>query len=89
MSPAVRAVEPRSGRTMEVSTTEPAVQFYTGNYLDGTIVSAGKAYRRHFGFCLETQHFPDAPHHPDYPSTVLRPGETYRQTTVHKFGVQK
>jgi aldose 1-epimerase len=87
--PAARVIEARSGRVMEILTTQPAVQFYTGNYLDGSITGGGKSYRPHFGLCLETQHYPDSPNHPAYPSTVLRPGETYRQSTVHRFGVLK
>ncbi len=81
--------EPTSGRVMEVHTTQPAVQFYVGNYLDGSISGGGKAYKKHYGFCLETQHYPDSPNHPDFPTTVLKPGETYHQTTVYKFGVEK
>jgi aldose 1-epimerase len=85
---AARVVEPTSGRTMEVSTTEPGVQFYSGNFLDGSITGkSGRAYGRRHGFCLETQHFPDSPNHPNFPSTILRPGETYRSTTVFAFGV--
>ena len=73
---------------MEVLTTEPGVQFYTGNFLDGSIAGrARQALRKHAGFCLETQHFPDSPNQPAFPSTVLRPGKTYRQTTVYRFGV--
>jgi aldose 1-epimerase len=86
---AARVSEPSSGRVLEIFTTQPAIQFYTGNFLDGKITAGGKTYNKHFGFCLETQHYPDSPNHPSYPSTVLRPGETYRQTTVWKFGVQK
>jgi aldose 1-epimerase len=83
-------LEPKSGRTMEVLTTEPAVQFYTGNFLNGTATGkAGVNYDRRFGFCLETQHFPDAPNQSSFPSTVLKPGETYKTTTVYKFGVKK
>jgi aldose 1-epimerase len=89
MSLCARAVEPGSGRVMEVSTTQPGVQFYTGNFLDGSVSAGGKAYQRHDGFCLETQHYPDSPNRPDYPTTVLRPGETYKHATVYKFGVQK
>ena len=89
LSLAARVIEPTSGRMMEIYTTQPAMQFYTGNFLDGTITAGGKTYKKHFGFCLETQHYPDSPNQPEYPSTVLRPGETYRQTTVWKFGVQK
>ena len=83
-----RVREPSSGRAMEIYTTQPAVQFYTGNFLDGSIVSGGKAYHKHFGFCLETQHYPDSPNHPAYPTTVLRPGETYQQATLHRFSVE-
>ena len=83
---AARVREPKSGRVMEVSTTEPGVQFYTGNFLDGTIRGkGGKVYQQRYGFCLETQHFPDSPNHPDFPSTVLKPGETYRTSTIYKF----
>ena len=78
--------EPKSGRVLEVLTTEPGVQFYTGNFLDGTIKGkGGKAYNRRYGFCLETQHFPDAPNRPEFASTVLRPGATCQSTTVHRF----
>jgi len=71
---------------MEISTTEPGLQFYSGNFLDGTIAGkGGKVYQRHFGFCLETQHFPDSPNKPDFPSTILRPGAVYRSLTSHKF----
>jgi aldose 1-epimerase len=86
---AARVVEPTSGRVMEVSTTQPAVQFYVGNFLDGTIHTGGKTYQRHSAFCLETQHYPDSPNQKDFPTTVLKPGETYKQSTVHKFSVQK
>jgi aldose 1-epimerase len=89
MSLCARAVEPASGRVIEVSTTQPAVQFYGGNFLDGSVSADGKAYQRHYGFCLETQHYPDSPNRPDYPTTELRPGETYKHATVYKFGVQK
>ena len=82
--------DPSSGRVMEVWTTEPGVQFYTGNFLDGTITGkGGKVYAQHYGFCLETQHFPDSPNQPNFPSTVLRPGEEYREVTVHRFSTQK
>ncbi len=86
---AARVEEPTSGRVMEVYTTQPAVQFYVGNYLDGSISGGGKAYKKHYGFCLETQHYPDSPNHPDFPTTVLKPGETYKESTVYKFSVQK
>jgi aldose 1-epimerase len=85
---AARVREPRSGRTLEVWTTEPGVQFYSGNFLDGRDVGAGgQSYGRRSGLCLETQHFPDSPNRPDFPSTVLRPGETFRSTTILKFGL--
>ncbi len=83
---AARVYEPRSGRVMEVSTTEPGVQFYTGNFLDATLVgTSGRIYRQSDGFALETQHFPDSPNQPNFPSTVLRPGESYDTTTVFTF----
>ena len=78
--------EPLSGRKMEVLTTEPAIQFYTGNFLDGTIVGKNNViYNRRTGLCLETEHYPDAPNQSKFPSTVLKAGETYRTTTVYKF----
>jgi len=81
--------EPTSGRIMQIHTTEPGVQFYTGNFLDGTLTGkAGKVYQKHYGFCLETQHFPDSPNKPDFPSVVLRPGQKYDTTTVHKFSAK-
>lgn len=83
---AARVREARSGRVMEVHTTEPGVQLYTGNFLDGSLVGKGGCrYPQYAGFCLETQHYPDAPNKPQFPSIVLRPGETYRQTTVYRF----
>jgi aldose 1-epimerase len=83
---AARVKEPLSGRQMEVHTTEPGLQFYTGNSLDGSIHGKqGKPYVCRSGFCLETQHFPDAPNQPDFPSTILRPGEVYESTTVYQF----
>lgn len=84
---AARVEEPDSGRVMEVWTTEPAVQFYSANFLNGAAENGG--HEKHGAFCLETQHFPDSPNHPEFPTTVLRPGETYRQTTVHRFSVLK
>jgi aldose 1-epimerase len=85
---AARVHEPTSGRTLEVWTTQPGMQFYTGNFLDGTITGKnGHVYRRRYAFCLETQHFPDSPNHPDFPNTILKPGETYREKTVFKFGM--
>lgn len=85
MTLAARLVDPGSGRVMEVHTTQPAIQFYAGNFLDGSLSGDGKTYGKHAALCLETQHYPDSPNRSEYPSTVLRPGETYRQTTVHKF----
>jgi aldose 1-epimerase len=81
--------DPVSGRTMEVLTTEPGIQFYSGNFLDGSDIGKdGVVYERRTGLCLETQHFPDSPNQPDFPSTVLRPGETYRSTTVYRFSAE-
>ena len=88
LSLAAEVYEPRSGRTMEVWTTEPGVQLYTGNFLDGVRGKGGKAYNFREGFCLEAQHFPDSPNRPAFPSTVLRPGGRYTQTTVYKFAVR-
>jgi aldose 1-epimerase len=73
---------------MEVYTTQPGIQFYTGNFLDGSLKSDGVAYTKHYGLCLETEHFPDSPNRPEFPSTVLRPGQKYVQLTVHKFSVK-
>lgn len=82
--------EPKSGRVMEVLTTEPGVQFYSGNFLDGTNVGKGGAvYKQYNGFCLETQFFPDSPNQPNFPSITLKPGEEYRQTTVYRFKTGK
>jgi aldose 1-epimerase len=79
-----------SGRRLTVETTEPGVQFYSGNFLTGAFTGRhGVKYEKHAGFCLETQHFPDSPNHPDFPSTVLRPGETMHSTTALTFGVVK
>jgi len=86
--PAARVVEPTSGRTMAITTTEPGLQFYSGNFLDGSITGKGGAvYRFRYGLALETQHYPDSPNHPNFPSTILRPGQQYRSRTVYKFGV--
>jgi aldose 1-epimerase len=85
---AVHVMEPKSGRTLDISTTEPGLQFYSGNFLDGTITGkAGHVYGFRSGLVLETQHFPDSPNQPGFPSTVLRPGEEYRTRTVFAFGV--
>ncbi len=82
--------DPKSGRTMEVWTTEPGVQIYSANFPNGALTGPGNyPYPKHAGICLETQHYPDSPNHPEFPSTTLRPGQTYRATTVHKFGVAK
>nr|WP_222184844.1 aldose epimerase family protein [Geminicoccus harenae] len=87
---AARVREPVSGRVMEVHTTEPGVQLYTGNFLDGTLVgAAGRMYRQGDGFCLETQHFPDSPNQPDFPTTRLAPGETFRSTTIFRFSTDR
>jgi aldose 1-epimerase len=87
---AARVVEPKSGRTLDVSTTEPGLQLYTGNFLDGTVKGkGGAAYPYRGGLCLETQHFPDSPNQPSFPTTILRPGQTLRSKTVWTFGVVK
>ncbi len=87
---AARVHEPTSGRVMEVLTTQPGVQFYTGNFLDGTITGKqGHVYQKRYGFCLETQHYPDSPNKPEFPSMILRPGQDYSSRTVYKFSVQK
>jgi aldose 1-epimerase len=86
---AARVMEPKTGRTMEVRTTEPAVQFYSGNFLDGTIKNRnGVPYQKHAAFCLETQHYPDSVNHPNFPSTILEPGKVYRSTTVYAFSAK-
>lgn len=77
----------KSGRIMEVYTTEPALQLYTGNWLD-TKGKGGKYYKQYYGLCLETQHYPDSPNHPNFPSTILRPGNIYSSTTIYKFGCE-
>jgi aldose 1-epimerase len=87
---AARVVDPTTGRTLDVSTTEPGMQFYTGNFLDGTVVGkAGHVYGHRAALVLETQHYPDSPHHPNFPSTILRPGTTFRSQTVFEFGVAR
>jgi aldose 1-epimerase len=86
LSLCARVYEPTSGRVLEIHTVEPGVQFYSGNFLDGTITGkAGKVYKKHYGFCLETQHFPDSPNKPEFPSVVLEPGQKYETVTVHRF----
>jgi len=89
LQPAARLVDPKSGRTLEVSTSEPGLQFYSGNFLDGRLTGKGDVvYAHRSGLCLETQHFPDSPNKPGFPSTILNPGETYRTSTVFRFGVR-
>jgi aldose 1-epimerase len=86
---AAEVYEPKSGRTLTVSTDQPGIQFYSGNFLDGTLTGVDdNVYRQYCGFCLETQHFPDSPNHANFPSTVLLPGETYKTSTVYAFGVK-
>jgi aldose 1-epimerase len=84
-----RLEDPKSGRVMEFWTTQPAVQFYTGNFLDGKLKGiSGKPYNQHDALCLETQHYPDSPNHPSFPSTTLRPGQTFTSTTLYKFSAK-
>jgi aldose 1-epimerase len=86
LNPAARLFDPSSGRLLTISTTEPGIQFYSGNFLDGTLYgTSGRQYRQGDGLALETQHFPDSPNHANFPSTVLRPGQTYRSSTVYGF----
>lgn len=86
---AARVSDPKSGRVMEIHTTEPGIQFYSGNFLDGSFEGLdGVIYPKHSGFCLETQHYPDSINKPEWPTVVLRPGETYRHYTVHKFSAK-
>ena len=86
---AARVYDPDSGRVVEMSTTEPGVQFYTGNFLDGTITGyGGVTYHSHDAFCLEAQHYPDSINHPQFPSTVLKPGHTYHQVTEYAFSTK-
>ena len=83
---AARVTEPISGRVLEVWSTEPGLQFYSGNFLDGSITGKnGQIYKKHTAFALEAQHFPDSPNHPNFPSVVLKPGQEYKQTTIYKF----
>jgi len=84
-----RVYEPATGRVMEVITTEPGVQLYTGNFLDGSITGKdGKVYKKHYAFCLETQHFPDSPNKPQFPSVVLKPGQKYETETIYRFSTK-
>ncbi len=86
---AARVKDPDTGRVMEIHTDQPGIQFYSGNFLDGSVTGKNDiAYKKHYGFCLETQHYPDSPNQEKFPSTVLRPGETYRHKTIHKFTVE-
>jgi aldose 1-epimerase len=86
---AARFYEPTTGRVMEIDTTEPAMQFYTGNFLDGTLTGKrGHIYQRRSAFCLLTQHYPDSPNQPEFPSAILRPGQTYHSTTIYKFSTR-
>jgi aldose 1-epimerase len=87
---AARVKEPDSGRVLSIYTTEPGIQFYSGNFLDGTLVgTSGHMYRQGDGFALETQHYPDSPNHANFPSTVLRPGETYKTQTIYQLSTKK
>jgi aldose 1-epimerase len=85
---AATVYEPGTGRVLEVWTTEPGVQFYTGNFLDGVKGKGGKLYQRRYALCLETQHFPDSPNQPNFPSTVLKPGQRYHTVTIYKFSAR-
>ena len=86
---AARLTDPKSGRTLEIRTTEPGLQFYSGNFLDGSITGkGGHVYGKRSALCLETQHFPDSPNHPNFPSTILRPGKTYESRTVFHFSAR-
>jgi aldose 1-epimerase len=81
--------EPTSGRVMEIHTTEPGVQLYTGNFLNDSITGkGGKVYKKHYAFCLETQHFPDSPNKPNFPTVILLPGQKFTSETVHKFSTR-
>ena len=88
LTKAAEVHEPKTGRIMEVWTTEPALQFYTGNFLDGTLKGKGKTYARRGALCMETQHYPDSPNQPAFPTTELKPGETYHTTTIYKFSAK-
>jgi aldose 1-epimerase len=90
LAPVLKVTEPTTGRTLEMVSTEPGVQFYTGNFLDGHLVGkSGKKYVHRAAFCVETQHFPDSPNQPKFPSTIVRPDKDYTSQTIFKFGVQK
>jgi len=84
-----RVTEPESGRVLEVFSTEPGLQFYTGNFLDGTITGKGGwVYQHRDAFCMEPQHYPDSPNHPEFPTTELKPGQVYRNTIIYRFSVE-
>jgi len=84
-----KVFDPATKREMDVYTDQPGVQFYTGNFLDGSLTGkGGMKYKKHYAFCLETQHYPDSPNEPKFPSTVLNPGSTYSTTTIYKFSVK-
>ncbi|MGA8491096.1 MAG: aldose epimerase family protein [Terriglobales bacterium] len=85
---AAQAYDPHSGRVLEVLTTQPGIQLYTGNFLDGVHGRDGKVYNRRYAFCLETQHFPDSPNHPNFPTTELKPGQRFESTTIYKFSIR-
>ncbi len=85
LSKAAELYDPKTGRLLEIETTEPGIQFYSGNFLSGQAGKAEKVYRQRSALCLETQHFPDSVNHPDFPSVILRPGQSFRSTTVHRF----
>ena len=90
MKVAAKVVDPKSGRVLTVSTTQPGVQFYSGNFLDGSYAGkAGAKYTKRTGFCLETQHYPDSPNQPAFPTTVLKPGQTMQSETIFAFSTQK
>jgi aldose 1-epimerase len=89
MALAARLYEPKSGRLLEIISDQPGMQFYSGNFLDGTVKGKGGAiYEKHFGLCLETQHYPDSPNQSDFPAVVLRPGQTYHHVMIHRFSTQ-
>jgi aldose 1-epimerase len=83
-----RVTEPTTGRVLEVLSTEPGLQFYSGNFLDGTLKGKGRVFEFRSGFCMEPQHYPDSPNKPQFPSVVLKPGETYHNTIVFKFSTR-
>lgn len=88
LATAAKLYDPRSGRQLEIITTQPGIQFYSGNFLDGSIMGKkGKTYYKYYGLCLETQHYPDSPNQPAFPTTILRPGEKYSQTTIYKLSI--